>query len=207
MTPITKNWCLQKFTAKGMIPIEKNILVVDEQGNEYEATYPKRAKGLVKKGRARFVSDDKICLACPPDKLEDDNMQNIDNNLDTCKLTMNYVLEQIEKIAQQTDYIMDTIEKLGQMVGANGPGDVAGCAKAEALGNVVKCRETTNQQLLKFYERMYDDLKESVPQKSSTIKRFEEMVEFLKTLNKEEFSEDSWKQINEAVQAQLSRNY
>ena len=30
-----------------MIPIEKNIVVVDEQGNEYEATYPKRAKGLV----------------------------------------------------------------------------------------------------------------------------------------------------------------
>ena len=31
-----------------MTPIEKNVIVVDEQGNEYEATYPKRAKGLVK---------------------------------------------------------------------------------------------------------------------------------------------------------------
>ena len=44
----------------------KNILVVDEQGNEYEATWPKRAKGLVKSGRARFVEENKICLACPP---------------------------------------------------------------------------------------------------------------------------------------------
>ena len=33
----------------------KNVIVVDEQGNEYGATYPKRAKGLVKNGRARFV--------------------------------------------------------------------------------------------------------------------------------------------------------
>lgn len=33
--------------------MEKNIIVVDEQGNEIGATYPKGAKGLVKKaGRA-----------------------------------------------------------------------------------------------------------------------------------------------------------
>ena len=52
--------------------MEKNIIVVDEQGNQYEATYPKRAKGLVKNGRARFVDDHTICLACPPDiDLED----------------------------------------------------------------------------------------------------------------------------------------
>ena len=27
------------------------------------------------------------------------------------------------------------------------------------MSDVVKCRETTNQQLLKFYDKMYDDLK------------------------------------------------
>ena len=59
-----------------MTPIEKNVIVVDEQGNEYEATYPKRAKGLVKNGRARFVDENKICLACPPDKiLEEEKME------------------------------------------------------------------------------------------------------------------------------------
>ena len=45
-----------------MTPIEKNIIVVDEQGKTYEATYPKRAKGLVKNGRARFIDENKICL-------------------------------------------------------------------------------------------------------------------------------------------------
>ena len=46
--------------------MEKNITIVDEQGNAYGATYPKRAKGLVKNGRARFVDENTICLACPP---------------------------------------------------------------------------------------------------------------------------------------------
>lgn len=71
---------LRKLTQiyhKGETPIEKNVRVIDEQGNEYEATYPKRAKGLVKHGRARFLSDNLICLACPPnfDDLEDSQMK------------------------------------------------------------------------------------------------------------------------------------
>jgi DNA segregation ATPase FtsK/SpoIIIE-like protein len=65
-----------------MTPIEKNIIVVDEQGNTLEATYPKRAKGLVKKGRARFISGNVICLACPPEKLEENAMSNNVSNID-----------------------------------------------------------------------------------------------------------------------------
>ncbi len=65
--------------------MEKNIAVVDEQGNKYEATYPKRAKGLVKNGRARFINENTICLACPPNtELEDKimseyNMDSVNN--------------------------------------------------------------------------------------------------------------------------------
>ena len=75
-SPSVKGNChsCRKSNKKGRIPIVKNIRVVDEQGNEYEATYPKRAKGLVKNGRARFISENKICLACPPDKSEDKKM-------------------------------------------------------------------------------------------------------------------------------------
>ncbi len=44
---------------KGMTPITKNgselIRVFDVHGNELEATYPKRAKGLVRKGRAQWL--------------------------------------------------------------------------------------------------------------------------------------------------------
>lgn len=52
-----------------MTPIIKNVCVVDDQGNQYEATYPRRAKGLVKNGRARFLSENIICLACPPSQI------------------------------------------------------------------------------------------------------------------------------------------
>lgn len=75
------------------------------------------------------------------------------------KLSMNYVLEQIEKIAAQTEYLGQTIGAIGQLESADDSNDVALRAKAEALGDVVRCRETTNQQLIRLYEKMYDDLK------------------------------------------------
>ena len=76
-----------------MTPIEKNIIVVDEQGKTYEATYPKRAKGLVKNGRARFIDENKICLLCPPNtKLEDNDMSNTEN------FSIEYILKQIDAL-------------------------------------------------------------------------------------------------------------
>ena len=91
--PITKNGVRStcKNPDRGMTPIEKNIRVVDEQGNEYEATWPKRARGLVKGGRARFISEDTICLACPPDiNLEDTKMND--------KVELGWLLQQIAAI-------------------------------------------------------------------------------------------------------------
>ena len=154
-----------------MIPIEKNIIVVDEQGNEYEATYPKRAKGLVKNGRARFIDENTICLACPPDtKLEDKIMSENKNVIveataktpieEPQKLTINYVLEQIEKIQNQTDHIGMALAALGNMVPKTNctTPDVAGAEQAEAIAEVVESREATNQKLIALYGKMYDDL-------------------------------------------------
>lgn len=45
-----------------MIPIEKNIIVTDANGNTIGSTYPKRAKGLVKQGRAEYADDQTIRL-------------------------------------------------------------------------------------------------------------------------------------------------
>ena len=151
---------------EGATPIEKNVIVVDEQGNEYEATYPKRAKGLVKNGRARFVAENKICLACPPNEnLEDNKMsenlitnveQNANNN--NQEITAKYILEQIEKIRSDSKYIYDALEKLEGVALSATAGDIGAQAKAQAIETVVQCRETTNQQMLKFYEKLYDDL-------------------------------------------------
>ena len=168
MAPITKNGSpYLHTTAKGMTPIEKNIIVVDEFGNRYEATYPKRAKGLVKNGRARFISENTICLACPPiNKLEEQTMT--DNRTDmentTVEYSIPYILKQIAAIQQETYYLNEAIDKLSKMSdGDSGvpgaPGNYQGKAKAMAFETIVQCRETTNQQLLRMYEKMYDDLK------------------------------------------------
>jgi hypothetical protein len=90
---------------RGMIPIAKNIIVIDWQGNEYEATYPKRAKGLVKNGRARFVDEHTICLACPPNIILEDNYMS-DNMINEkteaasnpMTPTLDYILSRIDQI-------------------------------------------------------------------------------------------------------------
>ncbi len=155
-----------------MTPIEKNVIVVDEQGNEYEATYPKRAKGLVKCGRARFVDENKICLACPPNKyLEDEKMSEINNNTqevteqavsleaEQAELSVGYILKLIEKIAEDNAHIHEALCQLKGVKTGDCAGDVGAQGKAQAIATVVKCRETTNQQLIKLYEKMYDDVK------------------------------------------------
>lgn len=77
------------------------------------------------------------------------------------KLSMNYVLEQIEKLSGQTEYLGQVIGAIGQLERVDQCGDAAGLeAKAAALGDIVRCRETTNQQLIKLYEKMYQDLRE-----------------------------------------------
>lgn len=46
----------------------------------------------------------------------------------------------------------------GANAGPGSPGNTAGVAKAQAIADVVRCRETTNQQMLAFYESVYKDL-------------------------------------------------
>ena len=139
--------------------MNKNIEVVDEAGNVYEPTWPKRAKGLVKHGRARFVDENKICLTCPPDKTEETPV----NNNFFGEMTVNDILTRVNTIINQTGYITSAFESLVQMGdGDSGdcgaPGNIMGRAKAEAVAEVVRARETTNQQILRLYEKMYDDM-------------------------------------------------
>jgi hypothetical protein len=108
-TPIKKNGDTHKID-KGMTPITKNINVIDEKGNIYEATFPKRAKGLVKKGRARFVNNNTICLTAEsieadpagntnPENIMDNNITQNDNINNTKKLTdSEFVREQIDRM-------------------------------------------------------------------------------------------------------------
>lgn len=140
-----------------MIPIEKNIFVVDEQGNEYEATWPRRARGLVKNGRARFLSENMICLACPPDEdLEDKKM--------TENLDIGYIFNRLEEIQKQEGYLREALEALSHRPESDSgdpgsPGNIAEQEIAKSIGDIVRCRETTNQKLIEFYGMVYRDLR------------------------------------------------
>lgn len=132
MAPITKNRLTKKnIYGKGMTPIEKNIIVVDEKGNKYEATYPKRAKGLVKNGRARFINENTICMLCPPKiKLEDNYMSenkkidsvnntNIPNNSGTPEEVADAMSNSLTSTSEQQssekltmDYLLGKLEEI-----------------------------------------------------------------------------------------------
>lgn len=193
------------MTAKGMTPIEKNVVVVDSQGNILEATYPKRAKGLVKNGRARFIDENKICLACPPKNLEENQMTYTEKdfiidkmtgeiletaNKDTHEsssnpeLTVEYILSQLEKISSQTDYLSKAIAWVSDMQ-VSGAGDIATQGKASAIASMVNGREVTNQRLIAFYEKMYDQLtsekypdKELAKDKINALSRIFELIDW-----------------------------
>ena len=133
----------------------KTIAVVDEQGHTYEATYPKRAKGLVKKGRARFVSESMICLVRPP-QLEEKRM--------STTITLELILDQLSKVVNNNDFFENALQTLINMTSSatptdcGAPPDLAGQARAQAVADICRARETTNQQLIRFYEKMYDDM-------------------------------------------------
>ena len=135
-----------------MTPMTKNIIVVDETGKVYEATYPKRAKGLVKNGRARFIDENTICLACPPDQNLEDNIMLENTNTTSEKLTMDYCLQQIETVLNDKAHLTDAFDQLKNVKDAES-------MAAMALGNIVEAREKTNQRLLDLYQKMYNDLK------------------------------------------------
>lgn len=76
------------------------------------------------------------------------------------KVELSWLLQQIAAIQSDTDYLHAAIQQLagmgqGDSGEAGSPGDLMGQAKAEALGDIVRCRETTNQQLLDLYKRIY----------------------------------------------------
>ena len=147
------------------------MIVVDSQGNEYEATYPKRAKGLVKSGRARFVGENKICLACPPkENLEDNIMsENINTTAEqkTADLTKSEVWAQIIKLQDQLVSLKDTFSALIDISDTNEfeDGDAIESVITEVVLNKTKVinavfseREATLNSLLDFYKVVYNDL-------------------------------------------------
>ncbi len=158
----------QANAAKGMKPIEKNIIVVDENGTVYESTWLKRANGLVKKGRARWLDEQTLCLACPPEPMEDDEMENrnqaeaatepgaeFGNHSTLGGLTVERLLDRMDAIRKEMlsmEDLLGTMREIAVQAGEDDAGHVA-----EATSRAFAAREATCQQQLRFLEKIYDD--------------------------------------------------
>lgn len=96
-------------------------------------------------------------------------------NNNTPQLTMEYLLGKIEQITNNTAYLSETIAAL-QSITQGAVGDIAGQGKAMALGDVVKSRETTNQQLVALYTTMYRDMRGADDNKIDQLRRILETL-------------------------------
>ena len=153
-----------QINTRGATPIEKNIIVVDEQGNEYEATYLKRAKGLVKNGRARFINENTICLACPPKEyLEDNKMEN--------KLTEREIFEQIVALQKQiTENSANSLHRLGDVIGdVYSTEENTGNEQVSEVCNVFAMREHNLRLMLEFYIKMYDEVRKTDEERKADL--------------------------------------
>ena len=163
---------------KGATPIEKNVIVVDEQGNVYEATYPKRAKGLVKSGRARFVGENKICLACPPNEYLEGN------KMDENKLTAKDIFVQLTILQKQlTENSQTSLHRLGDAITSIGEEDnEARYEQVTEVCDVFKTRELTLLKMLEMYGKMYDDVQKEQAKKVEMIKAaFDNNMSFIES--------------------------
>ncbi len=138
---------------------KKTVIVIDEQGNKLESTYPKRAKGLIKNGRARVVDDNTICLVdLPKDTyLEEHKMNNNNINIEENKDTMidiTYIMKKIDEIIEMN---RDLAKNPGLSQMSNVPG----------TKNPIQSICETNNKMIDFLQNIYKSLqpKESITEK------------------------------------------
>lgn len=135
---------------QGMAPIKTNsdtkdehmIKVIDAKGRYLHDTYVRRAKGLVKKGRASYINECTICIGSVTGK--EPYME---------QMTKEEMLKEIDIMLKNQDYFkmaLDTIEKI--------PADMdkeLAEQRITAVMNIVKEKETTNQKLIDLWTQMY----------------------------------------------------
>ncbi len=72
------------------------------------------------------------------------------------EITAEHALSQIEKIFADTQHIYEALDALKDVHSA-GPEDIGAQSAAQGMADVVRCRETTNQQLIAFYQNVLEN--------------------------------------------------
>ena len=123
---------------------KKTVIVVDEQGDKLESTYPKRAKGLIKNGRAQYVDENTICLVdLPKHTILEENKMN--NNLEDNKkveIDLTYIMTKIDEIIAMNKevFAQNNFEAMSAVPGAKHP---------------IQCLCETNNKMIEFLQDIY----------------------------------------------------
>ena len=200
------------YHRKGRTPITKNVKMIrvfDESGNEVNPTYPKRARGLVKQGRARWAddADDVIVLtsdirnteAAYPSEvhkvhtLEDTEMfEDINVNekiIETAGLPLNEELNRLYGILETIDKMLYNVSAMGLSLpeDMNGMEDEGVQAVADAimsesnrLRNLADRYADMRAQTIILINKVKDDAK---PKQESKPDGFDEEALIVEQIN------------------------
>ena len=109
---------------------------------------------------------------------ENTNVEKVETAKDE-KLTVEYVLAQLERIGEDSAYIEAALGGLASVETAC-PGDIGAQEKAKGMADVVRARETTNQQLIRFYEKVYDDIRRKNAMIEISAEERKQFVDFVR---------------------------
>ena len=117
----------------------KNIVVLDENGKKAGKTFPKRAKGLVKSGRAEYVDEAVIRLVAPPSAPDERTEPNMKS-----EVNINEIVGKVEQLMaelnKQTAAAYATLEKADSD------------EKIAMVGNIVKANSEAVNKAIDFYK-------------------------------------------------------
>ncbi len=116
---------------------------------------------------------------------------------------IDYILSRIDMIIKDSSHISDAIKTVSDMKINDSPnGGLGDAARAEAIGNAVLARETTNQKLIGLLERMYD---ESMPKKEAVPVTSEVSTNAVKLRLLDKLDELDWRIAKKAIKFLTNR--
>lgn len=134
----------------------RKIKVFDKNHNPIGETYPKRAEGLVKKGRAEY-SPDKNSITLFLNNTEEQTTMKVNN---TENITPAEILERIDNITADTEHLKTAFAELSEMYELP---DGYNADTEDAVKTIAVEREKTNQKLIDLLSRLYDDVRPPKP--------------------------------------------
>lgn len=107
----------------------------------------------MKSGRARWLDESTICLACPPEDMEDNKMDK--NTQISSAMTLENLLNRMDDIRKEMPSMTELFETMNEITRQAGEDDAGHIA--DAIGQAFVARETTCQQQLRFLEMIYKE--------------------------------------------------